>query len=140
MRCCRLCLHTLVAARSAPCMKKSNKERVCTSTIMPENNLSIAVIGGGASAILFLAQAMRRKPANLNLTMTIFDRSGNFAKGIAYGTQRREHLLNVNTENMSGVAEDPLHFFHWLKENSHTYGPTDFAPRVVYGEYLENLL
>src|SRR5688572_4897942 len=98
----------------------------------------IAVIGGGCSAILFAAHFYLQNRGQANVTL--YDRSGIFGRGIAYSTQRREHLLNVRAADMSGIANDSEHFVKWLKEKNHPYTETDFVPRMVYAEYLQSLL
>lgn len=94
---------------------------------------TIAVIGGGASAALFAAALPAR-----NLTLDIYDRTGAFARGIAYSTPHDHHLLNVRAANMSGFAADKDHFAQWAA--AYGYAPSDFVPRRLYGDYLEELL
>ena len=97
----------------------------------------IAIIGGGASAAIVAAHLARlSNPA----PVTIFDRDDRFARGIAYSTQRPEHLLNVRAHNMSAIENDPEHFLRWLQDNRHNYGPADFVPRMIYGDYLAEIL
>lgn len=104
--------------------------------------VSIALIGGGAAATLFLAHLMRQE--NLPpLAITIFDRAGRFGAGIAYSTTNPSHLLNVRTENMSAFHHQPDHFARWLEREEPggiTYIPHDFAPRMTYRTYLGAVL
>lgn len=93
----------------------------------------IAVIGGGASAAL-LAAAL---PAGA-IQLDIYDRTGRFARGIAYSTTNRAHLLNVRAGNMSALADDKTHFARWAA--AHGYDEGDFVPRALYGDYLEEIL
>lgn len=104
---------------------------------MPERR-RIAIIGGGASAVFFLAHLMQEK-LSVPHDILIFDRTNRFARGIAYGTDRPEHLLNVRANNMSAFANDPDHFYQWLQNNNHSYNKTDFVPRMIYGTYLTNI-
>lgn len=101
---------------------------------MPRANPKIAVIGGGASAALFLAH-LAEVPSKFSVD--IYDREGRFARGIAYSTPRLCHLLNVRAGRMSGLANDPDHFARWVEPQG--YGPADFVPRRIYGDYLESL-
>lgn len=97
---------------------------------------SLAVIGGGASSALLLAHLARAK--NLPpLRLAVFDRTGLFFKGIAYGTARQCHLLNVRAEKLSGFEDEPDHFACWAAGRG--YKADDFAPRAVYGKYLEEI-
>jgi uncharacterized NAD(P)/FAD-binding protein YdhS len=60
-------------------------------------------------------------------------------RGVAYSTRRPEHLLNVPARRMSAFADDPEHFVRWFAERA---GGTaeDYAPRMLYGDYLSGLL
>ncbi len=99
---------------------------------------SIAVIGGGASAVLLLthlAEKARTAGSGMaRLTITLFDRAGAFGKGIAYGTVSDSHLLNVRAANMSSLKDDPSHFAAWAAPYGIT--PSAFAPRALYGRYI----
>jgi len=92
---------------------------------------SLAIIGGGASATLLLAQ-LARGPSPL--TIDVYDRAGTFARGIAYSTAHRCHLLNVRASNMSALADAPDDFVGWVAR--HGYSLDDFVPRALYGDYL----
>lgn len=100
-------------------------------TVAPSRK--IAVIGGGASAALFAAAL----PV-CGITLDIYDRSGQFARGIAYSTPHDHHLLNVRAANMSGFVTDKDHFARWAAIQG--YAASDFVPRQLYGQYLESLL
>ncbi len=66
-------------------------------------------------------------------------------RGVAYGTRRPEHLLNVVARNMSALADQPEHFVEWLGTRSDfaNVPAADlrelFVPRRVYGDYLQAL-
>ncbi|GAB4289875.1 MAG: hypothetical protein Fur0025_24500 [Oscillatoriaceae cyanobacterium] len=75
------------------------------------------------------------------LRIALIERSSEFGRGVAYGTQTSRHLLNVRAGNMSAFADDPDHFLKWLHRNG--YGAStasSFLPRQVYGDYLGALL
>jgi uncharacterized NAD(P)/FAD-binding protein YdhS len=63
-------------------------------------------------------------------------------RGVAYGTRRVEHLLNVAARNMSAFPDHPNHFLDWLRTRSEYADLPDvvlreiFLPRRVYGDYL----
>ena len=94
----------------------------------------VAVIGGGASGTL---QALHLKRAGADVTL--IERGAAAGRGVAYGTTRPEHLLNVPARRMSAWADDPGHFSRWYADVA---GATeeDYAPRMVYGDYLTGLL
>lgn len=68
-----------------------------------------------------------------------------FGRGAAYGTTRREHLLNVAARNMSAFPDHPSHFFDWLRSRCDFDSMADnelmetFIPRQVYGDYVRSL-
>ena len=98
---------------------------------------AIAVIGGGASAVVFLAhlsQLKNQRPREIR----IFDRNHAFGRGVAYGTAHDFHLLNIRAENMSAFHNNPKHFAEWAAARG--FDLRDFVPRPVYGEYLVEVL
>jgi uncharacterized NAD(P)/FAD-binding protein YdhS len=101
---------------------------------------SVAIVGGGASGVLMAAHLLRN-PLH-HLLVTIIEKRSTLGRGLAYSTTIAEHVLNVRASNMSGYADDPRHFLRWLATRG--FEPADpetcFAPRSVYGEYLEQLI
>lgn len=65
-----------------------------------------------------------------------------FGPGIAYSTLLPDHLLNVSAMGMSALADDPEHFWRWLQDKglAKEEDPPIYAPRSVYGLYLQELL
>lgn len=98
----------------------------------------IAIIGAGFSGTLILAHLMRN--ARAPLRVSLIDSAASFARGVAYATARGEHLLNVRAGRMSAFPDAPLHFAEWLAAAGEPYTTEDFAPRRVYGRYLEGIL
>jgi len=90
----------------------------------------VAVVGAGASGTLQAVHLARR-----GVEVALIDRGPAPGRGVAYGTARPEHLLNVPARRMSAFPDDPSHFTRW-------WGGSDegFAPRMVYGDYLRELL
>ena len=95
----------------------------------------LAVIGGGASAALLVANLAR---LSADVSVDVYDRTGRFARGVAYSTGHERHLLNVRAANMSAYHDDKDHFASWAMARG--YAPMDFVPRVLYGHYLEEQL
>ena len=62
------------------------------------------------------------------------------ARGVAYGTQSPEHLLNVPAGNMSALAHDPDHFVRFCRTLDPALTPGSFVSRKLYGQYLAWLL
>ncbi len=96
--------------------------------------LHVAIVGAGASGTL---QALHLKRAGAEVTL--IERGERPGRGVAYGTARPEHLLNVPARRMSGLSDDQGHFSRWFADLG---GGTeeDYAPRMVYGDYLSGLL
>jgi uncharacterized NAD(P)/FAD-binding protein YdhS len=61
-----------------------------------------------------------------------------FARGVAYGETRPEHLLNVRAKQLGANPDDPEEFADWL--NLGRQGREGFLPRLAYGEYLTDRL
>jgi uncharacterized NAD(P)/FAD-binding protein YdhS len=95
----------------------------------------IVVIGGGFSGTMLAVHLMRTR----DVRVTLIERQGAPGRGIAYSTANPGHLLNVRAERMSAYPEDPGHFARWLAARG-LGAPSDFAPRRVYGLYLEQQL
>jgi uncharacterized NAD(P)/FAD-binding protein YdhS len=93
------------------------------------------VVGGGFTGTLQALQLLRHTDAQV----TLVERSDRLARGVAYGTARPEHLLNVRAAGMSAFPDAPSHFADWLAARGEGDGTT-FAPRRLYGTYLEELL
>jgi uncharacterized NAD(P)/FAD-binding protein YdhS len=80
----------------------------------------------------------RRAPGSLRIL--IFERGERLARGAAYGTSSHHHLLNVPARLMSAWPDEPDHFLNWLRTRDPALQPGTFAPRRLYGDYLEELL
>jgi uncharacterized NAD(P)/FAD-binding protein YdhS len=105
--------------------------------------VGIAIIGGGASGVIAAANVARELQGAAEITL--IERRSELGRGLAYSTPEPDHLLNVRAGNMSAFADDPDHFFRWLRERGPALGVenatrTTFAPRMVYGAYVRDLL
>jgi len=82
------------------------------------------------------------------IDVALIERSGSFARGLAYGTSDRSHLLNVPAVKMGAFQDDHENFYRWARENPEEakrqgvsdVQPNSFLPRALYGKYLSNLL
>ena len=94
----------------------------------------VVIVGAGAAGTL---QALHL--ARAGAEPVLVERGDRPARGVAYGTNRPEHLLNVPARRMSALADDPGHFSRWFADRA---GGTeeDYAPRMLYGDYLGELL
>ena len=96
----------------------------------------VAIIGCGFSGAL---QAINLRRFN-GPRATIIDNGPAPGLGLAYGAAHPSHILNVRASRMSALPDDPDHFVRWLIGRGVANAPTAFIPRVMYGEYLRELL
>lgn len=96
---------------------------------------AVAVVGGGAAGTL---QALHLKRAGTG-DVVLIERERVPGRGVAFSTARPEHLLNVPARRMSALADDLDHFTRWFGGRTGG-GEEDFAPRMIYGDYLAGLL
>lgn len=105
---------------------------------------TIAIVGGGFSGTLSAVNIVRL--ANEPLRVVIINSHHPLGRGIAYGTPRGEHVLNVAARNMSAFPDHPDHFLSWLRTRVDYVDIPDpqlremFVPRPVYGDYIRSLL
>ncbi len=95
----------------------------------------IVIVGGGFSGALLAINLVRHDGPRA----TLIERRGAVGRGTAYSTVHPDHLLNVRAANMSAYPDDPNHFTRWLAARSGHDG-SEFVPRRLYGDYLEELL
>jgi uncharacterized NAD(P)/FAD-binding protein YdhS len=104
---------------------------------------SVAVIGGGFSGTMTAVNLARLSKKPLNLT--IINHHSPTSRGVAYGTRRRELLLNVAARNMSAFPDLPDHFLQWLRTRwefdlvPESELREKFIPRAIYGDYVSGL-
>lgn len=103
----------------------------------------VAILGGGFSGILTAVNLARIGETQPQITIVNEHRPT--ARGVAYGTRRIEHLLNVAARNMSAFPDQPDHLVNWLRTRSDFDLTPDnelrerFIPRMIYGDYLKSL-
>jgi uncharacterized NAD(P)/FAD-binding protein YdhS len=97
----------------------------------------VAIVGGGYCGT---AVALHVLAAGRPVDVALLDRRGAFARGLAYGTSAREHVLNVPASRMSALADQPGDLLAWLTEQGVRPDPDAFLPRRDYGRYLEQRL
>jgi uncharacterized NAD(P)/FAD-binding protein YdhS len=99
---------------------------------------TIAIIGGGVSGTLAAFHLIRQgTPARVIL----IDQRPDFGLGLAFSTPSLRHLLNVPAGKISALSDQPNHFLHWLRRNyDRTATKMTFAPRAIFGRYIQSLL
>jgi uncharacterized NAD(P)/FAD-binding protein YdhS len=104
---------------------------------------TVAIVGGGFSGVMTAVNLARLAAQPLNITLINHARP--FGRGVAYGTRRMEHLLNVAARNMSAFPDLPDHFLRWLQtrcdyeQEPETVLRERFIPRCIYGDYVRSL-
>src|SRR6201984_1085450 len=107
-------------------------------TTRNEPTTTIAIIGGGVSGTLTAFHLVRqRTPARVIL----IDQRPDIGLGLAYSTPSLRPLLNVPAGKISALPDQPNHFHNWLRRNNDPAATEKtFAPRAVFGRYIQSLL
>jgi len=115
------------------------------------NVYKIAVVGGGANGVSVFNELINQLSVTdhpENFEVTLYEKSGVYGAGLAYGTHLDAHILNMPASTMSAVGGNPEHFLQWLKQPHdpalHPYFNAqavakDFVPRKIFGMYLEQM-
>lgn len=110
-----------------------------------DTQYDVAIVGGGYSGTMVAVHLAR---AQSGLRVALIDRGRALGRGVAYGTTDARHLLNVPAAQMGAFPGDIGHFYRWLQnhpENLAAAGifearPDAFIPRLVFGDYIQDLL
>ncbi|QTY26982.1 FAD/NAD(P)-binding protein [Flavobacterium sp. CS20] len=100
----------------------------------------IGVIGAGFSGMMTAIHLA--KNSHRETRIYLMDKQQNLAKGTAYNSYSKHHLLNVKTKKMSAFPKEPNHFLNWvIKQNifpntNENLIAESFLPRQIYGDYL----
>jgi len=105
----------------------------------------IAIVGAGFCGTV-MAVRLLQQTAAARLDIALINRpslggvakhSRSMARGLAYGTNSADHLLNVPAGRMSAFDEIPHDFEDYLKENGQPSAGGSFVARHFYGNYLQ---
>jgi uncharacterized NAD(P)/FAD-binding protein YdhS len=103
-----------------------------------ERARTIAIVGGGVSGALTAYHLIHR---NVSARVVIVDPRPALGLGLAYSTPSLQHLLNVPAGKISALPDNPNHFLDWLHAHyDKKMTAADFAPRAVFGRYMQSLL
>lgn len=83
-------------------------------------------------------QLMRQLPRGARLLL--IDPEPRRARGLAFGTRCASHWLNVPAGRLGWDAAHEGGFIDWLQRQHGAYGPADFVPRMLLGDYLAQSL
>lgn len=113
----------------------------------PFTDSRVVIVGGGFSGVLTAVNLVRLAAgAGRAPEIVLINGACTAGRGIAYGTLRIEHLLNVAARNMSAFPDLPDHFVGWLRTRSEYERLPEnelrekFIPRMIYGDYLRSLM
>jgi uncharacterized NAD(P)/FAD-binding protein YdhS len=104
----------------------------------------VTIVGGGFCGTLAAVNLVRLSSRPIQIQLV--NNKHPLARGVAFGTSRKEHILNVAARNMSAVPDRPNHFLEWLRTRSDYRDLPEpqlretFVPRRIYGDYLRALL
>jgi len=98
----------------------------------------VAVIGGGCSGTLLAAELVRNS-SERPCEVVVVDPCETPGRGVAYGTSCSSHLLNVPAGQMSAYHDRPEDFVSWAHGRGTHLSTLSFAPRMLYGDYLQHV-
>jgi len=100
----------------------------------------IAIVGFGFCGRLAFAHLAKNSK---NSKIIIFEKNNQNSLGSAFSSFSPHYILNVPVEKMSAFSNQPQDFCEFLKkkypEIFKEIGENGFAPRQIYGEYLEEI-
>ncbi|HMT07967.1 MAG TPA: FAD/NAD(P)-binding protein [Pyrinomonadaceae bacterium] len=97
----------------------------------------ITIIGGGASGTL-TATNLLKLAGETPLHVDLVEKRSRIGRGVAFGTTRDAHLLNVPCGRMGAFPDDVGGFHAWLVANGHEFDDHAFVPRRLFGAYLRD--
>lgn len=98
----------------------------------------VAIIGGGFSGTALAVHCLRRAQGTLKLAL--IERRGEPGRGVAYGTESPQHVLNVPAGRMSMFPDSPEDFLRYAAAQDPSLTSGSFVRRGVYGSYLSTRL
>jgi uncharacterized NAD(P)/FAD-binding protein YdhS len=99
--------------------------------------MRLAIVGGGASAVMLLHAFRKHLPDLRGLRIDIFERAGRFGRGQAYSASSSAILLNTPAVGMGIGSAHVDGFADYLTIHGMD---SEYVPRRVYGNYLEQCL
>jgi len=118
----------------APREHRAFHRRSFTQEMMTEKK-RIAVIGAGFSGVITAVHLLRGA-----CSVTLINRSGRMARGVAYGTNTPGHVLNVPAGRMSAFADDEESFVRFVQQREPGVTGGSFVSRSLYGDSLDHIL
>lgn len=98
----------------------------------------IVIVGGGAAGSILAIHLIKK--AKQPVSITIVEKQYEKGRGIAYSPLCKDFLLNVPSCKMGIYPDSVDDFFNWLLHKKYDYKGSDFVPRKIFGDYLEERL
>lgn len=98
--------------------------------------MRITIVGAGFSGSTLATLLASSEAGAPDVCLVGVDET--FARGVAYGEARPEHLLNVRAGQLGAHPDDAAGFARWLSLGAR--GKEEFLPRLAYGDYLAERL
>ncbi len=98
--------------------------------------MRITIIGAGFAGTALTTQLLQHRTAAVEVCLV--GAADSFGRGVAYGTPRPEHYLNVEAGRLGLDATAIGDFADWLQVDAMSRGA--YVPRHLYGEYLSQRL
>lgn len=98
----------------------------------------IVIVGGGAAGTILAIHLI--KNAKQPVSVTIVEKQYEKGRGVAYSPLCNDFLLNVPSSKMGIYPDSVDDFFNWLLHKGYEYKGSDFVPRKIYGDYLQERL
>lgn len=98
--------------------------------------MRITIIGAGFAGSALAIQLLQRRAGATEVCLV--GAADSFGRGVAYGTPRPEHYLNVEAGRLGLDAMAIGDFADWLQVDDHSRSA--YVPRHLYGEYLSQRL
>jgi uncharacterized NAD(P)/FAD-binding protein YdhS len=105
--------------------------------------LTVAIVGGGASGTLVAVQLLHRSAkSGQPVRIWLIDQHGRHGRGQAYSTEHGGHLLNAVAGRMSALPGEPDDLVGWAAAGGlpDPVSAKTFLPRQAYGRYLRDTL
>ncbi len=107
----------------------------------PRDARTVAIIGGGFTGAMTLANLIRHAPSDKGpYHFILVDRLPAVGEGAAYRTNDVRHLLNVSAAGMSAWPDRSEDFLNFARAGDPSVQPGDFLPRKLYGQYVRQTL
>lgn len=96
-------------------------------------------MGAGFSGTVLAANLLGAESFR-DTRIVLIERSGRFGRGVAYAPRHFPYLLNVPAARMSARSTAPDQFLEFARRRFGPVAGSDFLPRELYGDYLEEIL